>query len=161
MSQLPTLGYYPNHSWRAGRVIPHGLNTMAVFKPLFYLLTTAVAAYVLTWAATWFARRQGMLDIPGERHSHAVATPRGGGLGVVLALLLGSWFYPADLMFPKFWLHCQLPGFVVLAMLGFLDDRYSLSITLRLLVQLTASLFLLGCAQQSGWVVDTWLWVAA
>lgn len=102
-----------------------------------------------------------MLDLPGERHSHTIATPTGGGLGIVLSLLLGSWLMPLELVFPQFWMRCLLPGFVALALVGFLDDRYSLSIIPRLLVQLAASFWLLGCAQQSGWAVEIWLWIAA
>ncbi|HOZ24791.1 MAG TPA: hypothetical protein PLI83_08385, partial [Thermomonas sp.] len=47
------------------------------------------------WAIA-YARRRGMLDQPGERRSHATATPRGGGVGIAVALLLamcllGGW----------------------------------------------------------------------
>ncbi len=102
-----------------------------------------------------------MLDLPGERHSHRVATPRGGGLGIVLAILLASCIFPGDLVTPGFWWHCLAPGFMSLAFLGLLDDRFSLSVILRLFVQLAASFYLLVCFQQSGWSVDSWLWIAA
>ncbi|MDZ4730574.1 MAG: glycosyltransferase family 4 protein [Xanthomonadales bacterium] len=128
---------------------------------LIYLLLIAFSACFLTGATAWFARQQGMLDLPGERHSHTLVTPRGGGLGIVVALLLSNWFLPPDLLFPQFWTRCLLPGFVALALVGFLDDRFSLSILPRLLAQLTASLFLLGCALQSGWAAGIWLWIAA
>jgi Fuc2NAc and GlcNAc transferase len=128
---------------------------------LFCLLFTVVSASLLTGASTWFARRYGMLDLPGDRHSHTVVTPRGGGLGIVLALLLSSFFFSRYLIFPEFWMSCLMPGFVALALVGFLDDRFSLSVMPRLLVQLAASLYLLGCSLQSGWVVDFWLWIAA
>ncbi|HKX55975.1 MAG TPA: glycosyl transferase family 4, partial [Xanthomonadales bacterium] len=121
----------------------------------------AITAFLFTGLTTWFAARQGMLDLPGERHSHTVPTPRGGGLGIVLAILLGAWLNPFFPSTPAFWWHCLVPGFVTLALVGFLDDRFSLPIILRLLVQLTASLYLLACGQQSGWAVDTWLWIAA
>ncbi len=132
-----------------------------MLNTLSYFLLVAGSACVLTGATAWYARRQGMLDIPGERHSHTVATPRGGGLGIVLALLLSSWFFPFDSALPGFWTYCLLPGFVALAVVGFLDDRYSLSIIPRLLVQLAASLVLLGYAQLSGWEAGIWLWIAA
>lgn len=129
--------------------------------PWFYLLTVALAAFLLTGLTTWFVKRQGMLDLPGERHSHLVATPRGGGLGIVLAMLAMTWLSPVTQPVPVFWWHCLAPGFAVLALVGFLDDRFSLSVGFRLLVQLTASLYLLACGQQSGWTMGIWLWIAA
>jgi Fuc2NAc and GlcNAc transferase len=132
-----------------------------MLKRWYFLPLVAIVAFLLTGISAWFARRQGMMDLPGERHSHAIATPRGGGLGIVLAILLGTFFSPVELVFPQFWWHCLLPGFLSLAVVGFLDDRYSLSVILRLLVQLAASLYLLACLQQSGWTVDFWLWIAA
>jgi Fuc2NAc and GlcNAc transferase len=50
---------------------------------------------------------------------------------------------------------------MTLALVSFLDDRYSLPIMLRLLVQLAASFYLIACGEQSGWVVETWQWTAA
>ncbi|MGH8044672.1 MAG: hypothetical protein ACREOX_08665, partial [Stenotrophomonas sp.] len=47
----------------------------------------AVAA-ALTWCARHYALRRNLLDQPGERRSHGVATPRGGGIAIVLTLLL-------------------------------------------------------------------------
>ncbi|HET6564381.1 MAG TPA: glycosyltransferase family 4 protein [Xanthomonadales bacterium] len=129
--------------------------------PWFFLLTVTIAAFLLTGLTTWFVTRQGMLDLPGERHSHLVATPRGGGLGIVLAVLVMTWLNPLSQAVPVFWWHCLAPGFAVLALVGFLDDRFSLSVPLRLLVQLTASLYLLACGQQSGWTLGIWLWIAA
>ncbi len=45
-----------------------------------------------TWAARGYALRQQLLDQPGERRSHQVATPRGGGMAIVLAVLIAcAW----------------------------------------------------------------------
>jgi len=126
-----------------------------------FLMLVSASAFVLTGATAWFARRFGMLDVPGERHSHTDVTPRGGGLGIVLTLLLASWLLPAALELPEFWLHCLLPGFFSLAVVGFLDDRFSLSAFVRLLVQLAASLYLLACVQFAGWTGEVWQWMAA
>src|SRR5690606_40516100 len=41
-------------------------------------LGPAAAGAGLTWLALRYARRRGLLDEPGERRSHSVATPRGG-----------------------------------------------------------------------------------
>jgi Fuc2NAc and GlcNAc transferase len=126
-----------------------------------FLLAVFAVAFVSTGLATWLVTRLGMLDLPGDRHSHSVATPRGGGLGIVLAIMAGAWFSPLVIPVSPFWWHCLAPAFLALALLGLLDDRYSLPIVLRLLVQLAASFYLLACFRQSGWVADSWLWMAA
>ena len=50
-------------------------------------LAVAAAAFVVAWCVTWFywrwALRVGRLDVPGARSSHAIATPTGGGAGIV------------------------------------------------------------------------------
>jgi len=105
---------------------------------------------ILTGLAASYARRSGMVDHPGERHSHAVATPRGGGIGIILALfiaspmLVGSW--------DEAWARCVLPGLLVLAILGWWDDHASLSARFRFFVQLAVSFYLVACAINNGWI---------
>ena len=41
-----------------------------------------------TWAARAYALRRRLLDQPDERRSHRVATPRGGGIAIVVAFLV-------------------------------------------------------------------------
>ena len=52
----------------------------------------------LTWLALRYARRRGLLDEPGERRSHSVATPRGGGISITLVVLATifalGWAHP-------------------------------------------------------------------
>ena len=45
-----------------------------------------VAALGSRWAIA-HANRNDLLDHPGERRSHAEPTPRGGGIGIVIAVL--------------------------------------------------------------------------
>jgi len=112
--------------------------------------TSMLLSFFLTGLATWYARRNGMVDRPGERHSHTVATPRGGGAGLVLALLIASLFLPAS--GGEFWNKCVLPCVVVLAILGWRDDHAALSARFRILVQLAASIYLVTCANDHGWM---------
>jgi len=107
-------------------------------------------ACVLTGLATWYASRKGMVDYPGERHSHAVVTPSGGGIGIILALLIAS---PRLIGFGDgSWGNCILPGMVILAVLGWRDDHFSLSARVRFFVQLAVSIYLVACAIESGWM---------
>lgn len=119
---------------------------------LFLPVLAGVLAFLGTAAATAWARRAGMLDWPGERHSHEVPTPRGGGAGPVLALLLCTpWILPSTPA-GSFWSSCVLPGFALLGLVGWWDDRVSLSAAARFVTQLAASAWLLGCAGAAGTV---------
>jgi Fuc2NAc and GlcNAc transferase len=112
--------------------------------------TSILLSFFLTGLATWYARRSGMVDHPGDRHSHTVATPRGGGAGLILALIFASLFLPGS--GGEFWSKCILPGVVVLAILGWRDDHAALSARFRILVQLAASIYLISCAHENGWM---------
>jgi Fuc2NAc and GlcNAc transferase len=107
-------------------------------------------AFFLTGLAAWYARRSGMMDHPGERQSHAVVTPRGGGIGIILALLIASPMLTGS--GNEAWGHCILPGLLILAILGWRDDRASLSARFRFFVQLAVSIYLVACASNSGWI---------
>jgi len=91
-----------------------------------------------------------MLDLPGDRHSHTEPTPRGGGAGLVVALALASlpWFHASAVL--PFWLLCSLPGFTVLSLMGWWDDKKPLSVQLRLFVQVVVSFYLVLCFQPNG-----------
>ncbi|HVJ62276.1 MAG TPA: glycosyl transferase family 4, partial [Tahibacter sp.] len=45
-----------------------------------------------TAAAIGYARARSMIDLPGQRRSHSVPTPRGGGIGIVVASMFALWF---------------------------------------------------------------------
>lgn len=80
-----------------------------------------------------------MFDQPGERRSHATATPRGGGIGIVLALLIVmawlGWREDAG------WLPIAA-GLLLVAAVGWCDDHRPLSIAIRLGAHATAGLAL-------------------
>ncbi|MGL4503811.1 MAG: MraY family glycosyltransferase, partial [Planktothrix sp.] len=82
---------------------------------------------------------QKLIDIPSDRSSHQNPTPRGGGLGFIVAFLLTNtstlFIHNLNtLNFTAIWL-----TLTPLAIVGFLDDRYNLSAGLRYLVQLSAA----------------------
>ncbi len=105
---------------------------------------------ILTGLAAWYARRSGMVDHPGERHSHVVVTPRGGGIGIILALLMASPFLIGG--GDDTWVKCILPGMLVLAVVGWRDDHASLTAGFRFFVQLAVSIYLVACVINNGWV---------
>jgi Fuc2NAc and GlcNAc transferase len=120
-------------------------------SPFVSAFVTAVLAFLLTGLAAWYARRSGLLDHPGERHSHFEATPRGGGAGLVASLLMSSIF----LIGPDnsgSWVNGMLPGMVIIASVGAWDDHASLSVRFRFFIQLAVSVGLIWFAADAGWI---------
>lgn len=91
----------------------------------------AIAFFVaLAWRG--YALRRGHVDLPGERRLHQVPTPRGGGLGIALALLLATpWLGDAG---PGFAL-----GLLACAGGGLLDDLRPLSPGAKLALQVAGA----------------------
>ena len=106
-------------------------GTPAAAAALF--LGPMAAGAAMTWAALRYARRRGLLDQPGERRSHAVATPRGGGISITIvllaALLAMGWWFPAL----RLVLQAGALGLVLVATVGWIDDHRPLSAKVRLL----------------------------
>ena len=97
-----------------------------------------------TWLARHYAVRRQLFDQPGERRSHAVATPRGGGIAIVLSLGLAAawlaWRSPADAPL----LIAFEVGLWMVALVGWWDDHRPLSARLRLAVHAIAALIFAG-----------------
>ncbi len=105
-----------------------------------------------------YALRSAILDRPNPRSSHADPTPRGGGLGLILAVL-SAWLLGVWVSDPAVWV--ALLGIGIVAVVGWMDDRISGSVSGRLKAQLIGSLCLLPLALQPV-PVPTWMnWGAA
>jgi UDP-N-acetylmuramyl pentapeptide phosphotransferase/UDP-N-acetylglucosamine-1-phosphate transferase len=109
---------------------------------LAWLAATCALASFGTWVALGYARRRRLLDEPGERRSHAVATPRGGGIGITFALLVVA--IAAVLGGRAEWTATAfaLAGLLAVAGIGWVDDHRPLSPLSRLLVQCLAGMLL-------------------
>ncbi|MCC4635812.1 MraY family glycosyltransferase [Xanthomonas dyei] len=86
-----------------------------------------------------YALHRRLLDEPGERRSHVVATPRGGGMAIVAAILLGciatSLLWPAVRLVVGWF----AVGLILVAGVGWWDDHRPLSARLRFAIHLAAS----------------------
>src|SRR6185437_505561 len=98
-------------------------------------LGALLASSALTHLVLRTARATGTLDIPNERSSHEVPTPRGGGIEIVLAAS-GAFALLAVLGIVHERLTMSLLGGIAVAAVGYMDDRRSLPAALRLTVHL-------------------------
>jgi Fuc2NAc and GlcNAc transferase len=102
-------------------------------------------AFLMSWLISGLLIRRGagwLMDEPIERSAHRLATPRGGGIGIVVSIysflfVLASQGYLNLFQFSV--LLCALP----VAATGFADDVRSLSVKVRLPVHLLAALIAL------------------
>ena len=115
----------------------------------WFLLPMALAT-AGTWLALGYARRRGLFDQPGERRSHVVATPRGGGISIAAALLLAvlvlAYMNPG--LRPV--LLAGALGLVLVAAVGWIDDHRPLSARTRLAAHALSAALLAGAVLASG-----------
>ncbi len=88
-----------------------------------------------------------MLDIPNDRSSHTRPTPRGGGLVIVVVALifygLISYFYP------EFFSWGYLIGALLVALISWLDDIYTVPVIWRLVTHAISATLII--ADKGGW----------
>src|SRR5256885_8797944 len=87
--------------------------------------TTLATSIALTLVMRNFALSRGLLDVPNERSSHKVPTPRGGGAAIAVTAMTGFGILAAlhRLDFAAF---AALAGGLAVAAVGFVDDRQAL-----------------------------------
>lgn len=99
---------------------------------IFFLVF--VASLVLTWVVRHYAIRKSIIDIPNDRSSHTIPTPRGGGLAVAISWFLGLTFIFIKGKIEPSVYYALLSG-LPLTLIGFADDIFSLKPNVRFLVQ--------------------------
>ena len=115
------------------------------------LLSALALAFACSWVLTAAVRRSAMaaqmLDHPNERSSHTRPTPRGGGLAVVCTFLgLVVLMFATEAIPVGLALSLVGSGLIV-AGVGFLDDRAHLPARVRFLAHSAAAILALGAMQ--------------
>ncbi len=111
-----------------------------MYLTMGWLLASLSISLLLVRGAIGYARRRGMLDQPGQRRSHDLPTPRGGGIGMVVAMLvcLPGVLSGLPAAWPAGMIASLLAALVLVALAGWWDDHRSLPVLPRLGAQLLA-----------------------
>ena len=88
------------------------------FSEYLYYIILFIFLLILLELYLKIARRFGIMDLPNLRSSHREETITGGGIIFYFVLLV---YFIVNQSFPYFFI-----GATIIALLGFLDDRYNL-----------------------------------
>lgn len=101
---------------------------ISIFLLIFLL------SFILTFFVKEFAKRKSILDVPNDRSSHTIPTPRGGGLAIVLSWFVGIIiFYYYNII--KSDLFFAFLGGIPLMVIGIVDDIKNVKPIIRISVQ--------------------------
>jgi Fuc2NAc and GlcNAc transferase len=97
----------------------------------------AAGAFAGVWLVRRYARQR-LLDVPNDRSSHSRPTPRGGGLGLTVAHLLGVLAASLLALSPYELATALIGGGLLVATIGLLDDYWRVQASRRLICHLLA-----------------------
>ena len=98
-----------------------------------------ILALIFIYLIKQFAQKLGLIDIPNERSTHVIHTPRGAGIGFFLAVLFSLALFQRQLFFDYPWTFVAL--FFVFV-IGVLDDMHDTSPNTKFIVFIIATVFL-------------------
>lgn len=110
-------------------------------------------------------RQYGILDVPNSRSSHTAATPRGGGVGIVLVFLATVLFFWMSGRIRPEWGGAFFVGGALVAVVGFMDDVLGLPAPARASIHILAGLWVIWrlhvpqTLRESD--LQNWVWPAA
>ena len=140
MPELQELGHGAADSRRGERIGDYGVEGSAPLLPYWSwpILAAAISA-ALTEAAIRYAHRRDLFDQPGQRRMHTVPTPRGGGIGIVVAaLVIAALSLMHHTIYSPLLLASACLGLIAVAAVGAWDDHGGLGALPRLVVHLFA-----------------------
>ena len=111
------------------------VELVAQYRTILLFLACAVLGTVGAWLTAGTAFRERLLDVPNERSSHTVPTPRGAGVGILAAFIVAG----LTLRIPTTFLFAA----ILISAISFYADYFRISIKFRLVVQVLSALILL------------------
>jgi Fuc2NAc and GlcNAc transferase len=105
----------------------------------FFPVAAFVISIIINKFMLLYLNKKGVLDIPNERSSHKIPTPRGGGVGIVLGVVISAIIF--TLITGEYKLLWMVLISLVIGAVGWIDDvKKGLHTGLRFLIQLLCSI---------------------
>ncbi len=101
--------------------------------------TLFIISLLITYVFRSLAIRKSLLDFPTESSSHTIPTPKGGGIGIVVAWFLGILYFYLSGRIGLYYFLAFASG-IILVIAGIIDDIRNLNAGIRLGLQI-----LTGC----------------
>lgn len=111
--------------------------------PTLHPAAVVVLAFLLSWGLTALVReyaRRRLIDIPNERSSHSIPTPRGGGLAIIIVAELSIAAAALSGLVPPRVATGVGVGTAAVAAIGWLDDHASIRASTRFAVHFGSAL---------------------
>lgn len=112
---------------------------MTSITVVFLLILVFIASWLITAKVRSYALKAGMIDIPNQRSSHTVETPRGGGISIVISFLIATVALMINGVFPGHFGWPIIVGVILVAVVGFWDDHGHVSAKQRIVVHFIAA----------------------
>ncbi|MDE1961134.1 MAG: glycosyltransferase family 4 protein [Xanthomonadaceae bacterium] len=143
MPELQDLGFGQAYPRRGRRVTDmFWYSEPWTLRYWLWLAAAFALSAAVAWAALHYALRHALLDLPGRRRSHAAPTPRGAGIGIVVAALASIFALAHAVPAAAPELRLCIP-IALVAAIGWIDDHRPLPVLLRLGVHcLAVAIFL-------------------
>jgi UDP-N-acetylmuramyl pentapeptide phosphotransferase/UDP-N-acetylglucosamine-1-phosphate transferase len=107
------------------------------FWPVSFIMSFIISLVTIK-TTILFLKKTKTIDIPNERSSHIIPTPKGAGLGVIATLLIVYYtFFPLT----DFWL---MSSILIITTISFLNDNKQVSIIIRLIIQMVLTIIVLN-----------------
>jgi Fuc2NAc and GlcNAc transferase len=110
------------------------VELVAQYRTTLLFLACAGLGAVGAWLVAGMAFRERLLDVPTERSSHTVPTPRGAGIGILAAFIVAG----LTLRIPTTFLFAA----ILISAISFYGDYFRISVKFRLVVQVLSTLIL-------------------
>ncbi len=108
----------------------------------FFCLIVCALTWGLTAQVRNYALKKNVLDIPNERSSHSVPTPRGGGISVVIVFLAVLCILAINKWITVISLISFFGAGSLVSVVGFLDDHGHIAARWRLLAHFGSAIFI-------------------